>query len=48
MAATWIIGEYSEVLLEGGIVADEDQPKQVYSDHPNITKSGILTIICTG
>jgi AP-1 complex subunit gamma-1 len=28
LAATWIIGEYSEVLLEGGIV-DEDQPKSV-------------------
>jgi AP-1 complex subunit gamma-1 len=28
LAATWIIGEYSEVLLEVGIV-DEDQPKQV-------------------
>ncbi|KAJ7155544.1 adaptin N terminal region-domain-containing protein [Mycena crocata] len=28
LAATWIIGEYSEVLLEGGIV-DEDSHKQV-------------------
>lgn len=28
LAATWIIGEYSEVLIEGGIV-DEDTPKQV-------------------
>ncbi|KAI6010702.1 adaptin N terminal region-domain-containing protein [Pisolithus orientalis] len=28
LAAVWIIGEYSEVLLEGGIV-DEEQPKQV-------------------
>lgn len=28
LAATWIIGEYSEVLLEGGIV-DEDQAKTV-------------------
>lgn len=28
LAATWIIGEYSDILLEGGIV-DEDQPKQV-------------------
>lgn len=28
LAATWIIGEYSEVLLEGGIV-DEEQPKPV-------------------
>lgn len=27
LAATWVIGEYSEILLEGGIV-DEDQPKQ--------------------
>jgi AP-1 complex subunit gamma-1 len=27
LAATWIVGEYSEVLLEGGIV-DEEQPKQ--------------------
>ncbi|KAJ7355407.1 adaptin N terminal region-domain-containing protein [Mycena albidolilacea] len=28
LAATWIIGEYSDVLLEGGIV-DEDSQKQV-------------------
>jgi AP-1 complex subunit gamma-1 len=28
LAASWIIGEYSETLLESGIV-DEDQPKQV-------------------
>lgn len=28
LAATWIIGEYSEVLLEGGVV-DEDQLKPV-------------------
>lgn len=28
LAATWVIGEYSEVLLEGGLV-DEDQPKAV-------------------
>jgi AP-1 complex subunit gamma-1 len=28
LAAVWIIGEYSEVLLEGGII-DEDQPKNV-------------------
>lgn len=28
LAATWIIGEYSEVLLEGGFV-DEDHPKPV-------------------
>jgi AP-1 complex subunit gamma-1 len=28
LAATWVIGEYSDILLEGGIV-DEDQPKQV-------------------
>ncbi|KAJ7504515.1 adaptin N terminal region-domain-containing protein [Mycena galericulata] len=28
LAATWIIGEYSEILLEGGIV-DEDSHKQV-------------------
>ncbi|KAI0924541.1 clathrin associated protein complex large subunit, variant 3 [Taiwanofungus camphoratus] len=28
LAATWVIGEYSEVLLEGGLV-DEDQPKSV-------------------
>ncbi|KIM83121.1 hypothetical protein PILCRDRAFT_819890 [Piloderma croceum F 1598] len=27
LAATWVIGEYSDILLEGGIV-DEDQPKQ--------------------
>ncbi|KAL4078785.1 adaptin N terminal region-domain-containing protein [Scleroderma yunnanense] len=28
LAAVWIIGEYSEVLLEGGLV-DEEQPKHV-------------------
>jgi AP-1 complex subunit gamma-1 len=28
LAATWVIGEYSEILLEGGLV-DEDQPKPV-------------------
>lgn len=28
LAATWVIGEYSDILLEGGVV-DEDQPKQV-------------------
>ncbi|KZT65038.1 gamma-adaptin [Daedalea quercina L-15889] len=28
LAATWILGEYSEVLLEGGLV-DEDQPKPI-------------------
>ena len=28
LAATWVIGEYCDVLLEGGIV-DEDQPKPV-------------------
>lgn len=28
LAATWVIGEYSDVLLEGGIV-DEDSQKQV-------------------
>ena len=28
LAATWVIGEYNEVLLEGGLV-DEDQPKPV-------------------
>lgn len=27
LAATWVLGEYSDILLEGGIV-DEDQPKQ--------------------
>jgi AP-1 complex subunit gamma-1 len=37
LAATWIIGEYSEVLLEGGIV-DEEQPKPVRrSSHHCIT-----------
>ena len=30
LAATWVIGEYSDVLLEGGLV-DEDQPKPVCS-----------------
>lgn len=34
LAATWIIGEYSEVLLEGGIV-DEEEPKQVIHSPPN-------------
>ena len=28
LAATWVIGEYSEVLLEGGLV-DEETPKAV-------------------
>lgn len=28
LAATWVLGEYSDILLEGGVV-DEDQPKQV-------------------
>ncbi|KAI0792148.1 gamma-adaptin [Abortiporus biennis] len=28
LAATWVIGEYSEILLEGGLV-DEDSPKPV-------------------
>ena len=28
LSATWVIGEYSEVILEGGLV-DEDQPKPV-------------------
>ncbi|KAI0078671.1 Adaptor protein complex AP-1 gamma subunit [Panus rudis PR-1116 ss-1] len=28
LAATWVIGEYSEILLEGGLV-DEDQPKPI-------------------
>ena len=28
LGATWVIGEYSEVLLEGGLV-DEDQAKPV-------------------
>lgn len=29
LAATWIIGEYSEILLEGGFV-DEEQSKPVW------------------
>ena len=28
LAATWVIGEYSEILLEGGLV-DEEMPKTV-------------------
>ncbi|KAI0821603.1 gamma-adaptin [Irpex lacteus] len=28
LAATWVIGEYGEILLEGGLV-DEDQPKPI-------------------
>jgi len=28
LAATWVIGEYSDILLEGGII-DEEQTKQV-------------------
>lgn len=28
LAAVWVIGEYSEILLEGGIV-DEEQSRQV-------------------
>ena len=35
LAATWIIGEYSEVLLEGGIV-DEDQLKPVRYSAPAV------------
>jgi AP-1 complex subunit gamma-1 len=38
LAATWIIGEYSEVLLEGGIV-DEDQPKPVCTTTINLVIS---------
>ena len=30
LAATWVIGEYSEILLEGGLV-DEETPKAVCS-----------------
>ncbi|KAI9573761.1 adaptin N terminal region-domain-containing protein [Boletus coccyginus] len=37
LAAVWVIGEYSEVLLEGGII-DEDQPK-------NITDQDILDLL---
>lgn len=29
LAATWVIGEYSEVLLENGIISDDDQPTRV-------------------
>ena len=32
LAATWIIGEYGDVLVEGGLVADES-PKPVRSTH---------------
>lgn len=28
LGAVWVIGEYSEILLEGGII-DEEQPRQV-------------------
>jgi hypothetical protein len=28
LSATWILGEYSEILIEGGLV-DEDQTKTV-------------------
>ncbi|GBE86556.1 gamma-adaptin [Sparassis latifolia] len=28
LAATWVLGEYSEIVLEGGLV-DEDQPKPI-------------------
>jgi hypothetical protein len=38
LAATWIIGEYNEVLLEGGIV-DEDQPKPVRTPTINFIAS---------
>ncbi|KAF8556414.1 Adaptor protein complex AP-1 gamma subunit [Imleria badia] len=37
LAAVWVIGEYSEVLLEGGII-DEDQPK-------NATDKDILDLL---
>jgi len=29
LAATWVIGEYSEVLLENGVISDEDQSLRV-------------------
>ncbi|KAG5651072.1 clathrin associated protein complex large subunit [Sphagnurus paluster] len=38
LAATWIIGEYSEVLLEGGFV-DEDHPKPVCAIIPSSPKT---------
>jgi AP-1 complex subunit gamma-1 len=39
LAATWVIGEYSEVLLQDGLV-DEDTPKpvcKVLQPHPRLT-----------
>jgi AP-1 complex subunit gamma-1 len=31
LAATWILGEYSEILLQDGIIADDDQTTRVSS-----------------
>ena len=44
LAATWVIGEYSDILLEGGIV-DEDHPKQVSSRW--FPKFGNNPIVCS-
>jgi len=36
LAATWVIGEYSDVLLQDGLV-DEDTPKPVCPSPPTMT-----------
>ena len=43
LASVWVIGEYSEILLEGGIV-DEEQTRQVLSG-PYIQVFFLLTYV---
>lgn len=38
LAATWVIGEYSEVLLENGIISDDDQPTRVSQGRLQLTQ----------
>jgi hypothetical protein len=47
LAATWIIGEYSEVLLEGGIV-DEDQPKPVRLPRSILSSASLNQFLSSG
>lgn len=37
LAATWVVGEYSEVLLENGVISDEDQSIRVSWMQLNLT-----------
>lgn len=34
LAATWVIGEYSEILIENGIISDDDQAMRVSAPSP--------------